>query len=667
MEKARKITRREFLQASAVAAVGVLSASCARTTAAPTPTKEEEVVAATPQPEATPTPMPATSGYNQAPMLEELVGAGELPPAEERLSGEPLVIEPIEEIGKYGGTIHVATIRTALFRPDEVPAVFQLLLRMDEGMAKATANVCRAYEVSEDAQTFTIYLRKGMKWSDGEPMVADDAVFWYEAVFLNEQLTPATPSALAPQGKPLRVEKMDEYTFAYKFEVPHPAFELASLAHVVGGFSARTHCSPAHYLKQFHIEYNQSADELAQNNGYDNWYQYFNFMISMDNNPDVPHPRAFVCTQQDASTVFMQRNPYFWIIDSEGNQLPYIDEIVMDRVADAEIYNARVVAGAYDFASHNTLIENYAAYESAAEDGDYRVLLWESGKGSEVVYAWNMTYDKDPVLRDIFSDVRFRRAMSLAIHRDEINDAIFFGHATSRQITVLPTSKFFKQEYAEAYAEFDPDQANGLLDEMDLKWDDSHEVRLRPDGQPLEILFDFYQSETPKTAITELVADYWGAIGVKINFNSISRDLLSPRVQANEEPMGLWHGDSSSDVLFPLDVKYYIPNDSDANVWARPWRIWYNTGGESGQEPPEQIKELFDWWDKLKSTLDTEWGQRILGSEAENLWTVGTVGLAPHPVIVRNNLRNVPEKGVWVWDNLFAYPNYPEQFFVKKG
>jgi peptide/nickel transport system substrate-binding protein len=660
MGETRNITRREFLHASGIAIAGALSASCASPTAAPTPTQAEEAAA-------TPTPVPAPSGYSQAPMLEKLVGTGDLPPAAERLSEEPLVIEPIEEIGEYGGTMHVATIRHQIYRPDEVPACRQQLLRMGPGMATATANAVRAYDVSEDARTFTMYLRKGMKWSDGQPVVSDDAVFWYEAIFLNDELTPVKPSALAPGGKPLKVEKIDDYSFAYKFEISHPTFELGSLAHVTGGFGNRSHCSPTHYVKEFHIDYNKGASDIAQQKGYDNWYQCFDTMVSMDENVDVPVYRAFACTQETAEAVFLERNPYFWMVDSEGNQLPYIDEIVMDRVADAEMYNARAVAGEYDFVSHNTLIENYAAYESAAEDGDFRVLLWSSGKGSEVVYSFNMTFDKDPVLRDIFSDVRFRRAMSLAMNRDEINDAIFFGHAEPRQATVLPTSKYFKQEYADAYADFDPDQANELLDEMDLKWDESQEVRMRPDGQPLEIRFDMYQSETPKTAITELVVDYWQAIGVKVDFKSIARNLLSPKVSANEEPMGLWHGDNASDVLFPITPKFYVPTAADSSVWARPWAQWYNTGGESGQEPPEEIKELFDWWDNLKRTLDVEWGHKMLDLQAKKLWGVGTVGLAPHPVIVRNNLRNVPEEGVWTWDNLFGYPHYPEQFFIKKG
>jgi peptide/nickel transport system substrate-binding protein len=613
--------------------------------------------------EVTPTPVPMSP--KESPLVTARVQAGQIPPIEDRLPSEPMVLAPYQEIGQFGGTLRVGTTFTTFFSGDvQMSCCTQQLLRIMPNLQDAGPNVAKQFEVNDEATVYTIHLRKGMKWSDGTPVTADDAVFWWEDVLLNEDLTPTIPNYMFTGGEPMKVNKIDDYTFTYEFAAPNPAFLLASIAHHYG--FGQGHLWPAEYCKPFHANHNAEAQAQAEGEGYDYWYQYLSHMKNWNENTDVPHYMAHVCTTQTPDSVFLERNPYFFIIDTEGNQLPYIDKVIGARLSDIEMVNAKIVGGEVDFAGFNTDITNYRAYDDASGQGDYRILLWNTGKGSECQYAVNMTYP-DPVMREVFQDVRFRRALSVAIDRDDINNVVYFGRAVPRAMTIISYSKYYKPEYGEAWAYYDPDEANALLDDMGLEWDANHELRLFPDGRPLQIFFDMFETETPKAPITELVKDNWKAIGLDLNWKSISRALLRPKVLANEEPMSLWHGGSASDVLFPLVRKFWVPDYGDESTWCPLWGQWFVTRGKEGEEPPEEIKQLDEWHQKLGATLEDEWAHKILQSQADNVWNIGTVGEAPHPLVVNNKLQNVVEEGVWVWDVKWTYPFYPELWFFKKG
>jgi peptide/nickel transport system substrate-binding protein len=283
--------------------------------------------------------------------------------------------------------------------------------------------------------------------------------------------------------------------------------------------------------------------------------------------------------------------------------------------------------------------------------------LWQSGKGSEVVYNVNCNWP-DEEKRTVFQDDRFRQALSLAINRADINEVIYFGNASETQMTVIPVSRHYKPEYAAAYAEFDLDKANALLDEMGLEWNADKTHRLWPvSKKDIVIAWDLVETETPKGPITELVTEYWKEIGIEIQWKSITRNLLTQKMGANEEPMSLWHGDETADTLFLRRPKYFAPIDGDENTWGVLWGRWYNTKGEQGEEPPQVIKDLYVWLDEYNITDSDEPARKVLESQAEHVWTLGSVGNAPHPLFVRNTLKNVSETGgFWTWDSLWAFP-----------
>jgi peptide/nickel transport system substrate-binding protein len=603
----------------------------------------------------------------QAPTLQDQVKAGQLPALDERLPLEPRVVDPIEEIGQYGGSLRVGTTGTALVDADGdvvTGCYSQNFLRLTPDLASGVPNIATAWKAANDGMSVTVYMRKGLKWADGQPFTADDMMFWYNDILLNKDLTPVPFQFFRPGGEVMQVVKDDDYTITFRFPVPHASFTMVCLMHKSwfgnGGFA------PAHYLEQFHVNHNAEAAAVAKAQNYDTWYQYFSHMWNYDENPDVPTLNTYTVRQDTVDTVFLQRNPYYWATDSEGNQLPYIDEVVQSRVSDLEMYNAKIVSGEYDFAGFNTNIMNYSAYGDGAAQGNYHILVWKSGKGSEVVYQANLTYG-DLAFRSIFQDARFRRALSLAINRDEINEVIYFGRATPRQMTVNSTSKLLKPEYEQAWVDYDPEQANAFLDELGLKWDAAHKVRQRPDGEPMSISWDFAEGETPKGPITELVKKYWEAVGIQINVKAITRTLLAPKVLANEEPMGLWHGDMVSDVLIPRDKRWFIGEYRDDCDMCPLWSQWSDTKGEQGEEPPDWWKEKADWFETFRQTMDPQWMHKVLQSQAENIWTIGTVGDAPQPIIVRNTLHNVVDTGIWAYDSLWTYPYDPEQWFFKEG
>jgi len=209
--------------------------------------------------------------FNESPMFRVKVAAGELPPVDERVSAEPLVIEPVEKVGKYGGILHTFAKSPMGWSADADIRRGQLF-RLNESATKAIPALGKGYELSKDCKTYTLYLRKGVKWSDGHPFTVDDILFWWEDEILNDELTPTKPRMWMPGGKLTEFEKIDDYTLRMHFAVPNPTIVMSLARAYQGGFF-----DPKHYLKKWHIKYNPEANELAKKEGFDNWYQAFEF------------------------------------------------------------------------------------------------------------------------------------------------------------------------------------------------------------------------------------------------------------------------------------------------------------------------------------------------------------------------------------------------------
>jgi len=609
--------------------------------------------------------------FNEAPMLKVKVAAGELPPVEERLPEEPMVVEPLEKIGEYGGELRSAALSPEFKGQDVSTARIQDLFRLSTDLKTVVPNIAKGWDWSDDLKTLTIYLRKGMKWSDGAPFTADDVMFWYEDIILNDKLTPVKPKNLSPGGELVRIRKINDWTVQLKFAAPYPPIlNLWTLRTDNHGFA------PKHYLKQYHIKYNPKADEIAKKEGYDYWWQCFQFHNlwgwtgQEQQDVNLPTLDPWVLKKIDtAGNKYFERNPYYWKVDTAGNQLPYIDYQARILVQNQEVLNLKVIAGEFDNVAEHLELKNYPLYKRGEKKGGYKVALWKNPKGSDLLLAFNLTH-KDPVLRKIFRDIRFRQAMSLAINREEINNILYFGKAVPRQATTDPGCRFYEDWMGKYYAEYDPQRANKLLDEVGLKWDKKHQYRLRPDGKTIAVTIEYVHGAGPRKEICELVRDYWEKVGIKVATKEDQAALYFQRRLANELDVGTWGFGQSTEFAMYMDPKGFRP------PWRAPspaieWYKWLNTNGKSGEEPPDLVKYLWNLCDKFQATLPgseeyMKLGKEILTINVKNLFVIGTVGIPPWPVIIKDNLRNTPEMGQWAMEYGLWAPYQADQWFFEK-
>ena len=591
-------------------------------------------------------------------MLAALVAAGELSPVEERLPDDPMVVEPIDEIGIYGGTARI------FFAGESLINVPEGVLRPGPQMRLNLPNWAEKAEYSNGARTLNITLRPGHRWSDGHPLTADDYLFWFEYFLMNKDLTPV----VEPRFKGARIEKHDAHSFSYHFPQPMPLF-VNHLAH-----NSSRLVMPAHFMKRYHPSFTDRAqlEDEAEELGLQDWRTYLTAVNATNDLLFFGRPvlTAYVLVSRTSTRTRLRRNPYYPKVDPEGNQLPYIDYLEVQRVDSAEIMAAKASTGQVDFAGRQFMTADIPLFKRFEKKNGYSTYIWARPYGSDVVLQFNLNH-RDEGLRKIFQDVRFRRAMSLAINREEVNDIVYFGQGVPRQLTVVPSSQYFEPEFAAAWAEFDPARAGELFDEMGLVDRDGDGTRERLDGEALQITLEYMIGETPKQITLDLVTAYWREVGVSVNLKQISGPLQAIRAKAGLMDMTVWHADRNADILFPIEPYWYVPVNGgwEQSQWSS-WRRWYFTDGTRGQEPPKQIKQLLGWWENLRRATDEkvriEMGKKILRSQAENLWALGVIGLGPHPIIVSDRLRNVPHQGYWGWDSRWSWPYYPETWYLNK-
>jgi len=479
--------------------------------------------------------------YNEAPLLRVKVAAGELPSVEVRLPEEPSVLEPLEEIGQYGGTIHV-------FAADPFPwydlgesadrgAWLLHFVSAEDGGVTVVGDLARGGEFSADKKSFTLHLREGAKWSDGAPFTADDIVFMYEDMHWTTGVE--TWWAGLDMEALKRVVKVDDYTVRYEMDEPWPVMEMRLANWIAGGIYEGY--MPKHYLKEWHIKYNPEANELAKEEGFENWQAAFNYHANFTPTQDLNRPtmQAWILEEFTTSYKVHVRNPYYWKVDTAGNQLPYVDKIVV-TIVDPEVYQMKIIAGEADVAYAQTKIENYPLYKENEEEGGYRVVAIPGTYGADVKLEVNLTYPNDPARQTLYQDVRFRRALSLAINREEINETTYLGLGVPRQLTVTPECSYYKEEWAEAYAQYDPNTANRLLDEAGLTEYDEDGFRLGLDGEPLLLAIEYSMLEvtTPLTLL-ELVKEYWENVGLRVLLKFEDSTLWNLRVvETNNHDIG---------------------------------------------------------------------------------------------------------------------------------
>ena len=588
--------------------------------------------------------------FSQSPMLDDRG----LPPVSERLPDDPIVIYPYGENGKFGGTARITVDEAWHF------INWESALTISADLRNFLPNLARDWTVSEDGRIITIFLRSGLKWSDGHPLTTDDFMFSFNHIWLDPEISPL-PSRMIHGG---RIARVDDLTFQYIFEDPYPLF--VNLIAQFGSFMV----DPKHYLKRFHPSFTdrEQVEAITREKGFITWMAMLQAFRAhgVEESIDTPTLRAYRPVQRTPTMTRFERNPYYHKIDPTGKQLPYIDAIDAEDILDAAVVTSMAATGQLDFAASTLLTQDIPLLKLGERNGAIQVHIWTRLNGSDVVIVPNYNY-ADRKLRDLYWDRRFRHALSYAINRPEMNEIIYFGRGVPRQVTVHPTSSFYEERFAKAHIQFDPDLARSLFDELGLKDIDGDGLREYPDGEPLTITLEFMEFETPMGISLELVSNYWREVGIDLRLKQVDRSLKTARGRAGKMQMTAATADRVTDILFPLIPHWWAPisigSDSGWNAWAR----YYKTDGRLGEEPPPIMKELVHYADEMRMTTQPayrlEMGKKLLASAAENLWVIGIIGLAPHPVVVSKRLKNVLPNGFWGWDNRRTLAYHPATWY----
>ncbi|MFI4982648.1 MAG: ABC transporter substrate-binding protein, partial [Nevskiales bacterium] len=342
------------------------------------------------------------TSFKEAPQLAELVKQGKLPPVAQRVPSEPMVLKPLEGIGRYGGTWHRAFIGPADGENGNRIMASDKLLFWDYTGSKIVPCVAKGHELSKDGKTTTLFLRKGMKWGDGSPFNADDFVFWYEDLYLNKAIVPAPIADMSAGGKQGRLVKIDEATVQFQFDNPNFLFPslLAGDTLIGGGQSVRQSAgntyagyAPAHYLKQFLPKYSseEAVAKRAKDAGYDTWVRMLHVVKDWELNPELPTLGPWHTVKPiNTPTWQMERNPYYYTVDTEGNQLPYMDTVVMTLVNDIEVVNLRAMAGDYDLQERHIDLAKLPVILENRDRGKYDVHLDLAYNGADTALHINM-------------------------------------------------------------------------------------------------------------------------------------------------------------------------------------------------------------------------------------------------------------------------------------
>ncbi len=428
--------------------------------------------------------------YHEAPTVAEQVKAGKLPPVEQRLPEQPLVVPVVEKVGEYGGVWRRAFLGPADAN-NYVRVVYDGLFRFTPDGAEIEPKIAAGAKSSADFKVWTILLRKGARWSDGAPFTADDIVFWYKDVLLNKDLMPSLPSWIRnADGTAANVEKVDDYTVRFTYDRPATLF-LTEVANQDGADGGYAMFLPAHYLKKFHPAYTakEEVDRLAQSVSFKTWTELFLSRATLSQNPERPTMAAWMPMSRVSDPVFtLRRNPYYIGVDTAGNQLPYIDEVRFTYFADQQALNLAAIAGNFDMQARHIQMTNYPVLKEQEKNGKYRVLTWPTFGGADAVVNFNMTYKADPEIGKLINTKDFRVALSIAINRDEIKELVFLGLGEARQGVPAPWHPYFPgKEWATKHTEFNRDEANKMLDALGLTKRDAQGIRLMANGKPATI------------------------------------------------------------------------------------------------------------------------------------------------------------------------------------
>ncbi|WP_288960865.1 ABC transporter substrate-binding protein [uncultured Sulfitobacter sp.] len=600
------------------------------------------------------------AAHSDGPVLQESsfwaqeVNAGSLPHVQDRIPSEPLVVDleaKGRSFGRQGGTLRTLISRTKDVRQMVVYGYARLVgYQPDYTLAP---DILAAVDV-EEGRKFTLHLRPGHRWSDGMPFTSDDFRYWWENVANDPDITPSgPPDFMIVDNRLGKVTFPDEHTVVFEWQIPNPNF-LPLLAQASPPFIYR----PAHYLSQFHKKF-ADPDALVEkvkaarvkswaalHNKRDNMYKF--------DNPALPTLQPWInSSDKDSSRKLFVRNPYFHRIDSRGVQLPYIDVVQM-TVVGGGLIAAKANAGEVDLQARGLDFPDVAILKKGeADGGKYRTLLWANGAASQIAIYPNLNF-ADPVWREVMRDVRFRRALSLGIDRRMINRALYFGLASEGGMSALSQSALYNDDNTHAWSMMNLAHANALLDDMGLTDRTPAGLRKLPDGRPMEFVIETAGERSEEENALAIIADTWRDLGIRLIMRPLDRDILRNRIYAGRTMASVWFGWDNGLPGPSTSPSYLAPTNQEFFAWPM-WGQYYQTVGQAGSPPDMQpAKRLMllanDWNHTDDPQVREDIWKRMLAIHAEQQFAIGVLAEAPQPVVVSNDLMNVPEHGIWAFD-----------------
>ena len=606
----------------------------------------------------------------ETPTLKAAVGRGALPPIAERVPKQPLVVDLAargRSVGRHGGDLRNLSSQVRDLRYITVNG-YTRLIGYDEKLA-LKPDLLASFDV-EEGRIFTFTLREGHRWSDGHPFTTEDMRYYWEEIANNKNLAPSgPPEVFFVDGELPKFEVLDALRVRYSWSKPNARL-LPYLAQPGKVFTY----APAHYLKRFHAKYRSEPDlrKLIGEAKVRGWPALHNRMDDQyeNANPDMPVLTPWrVMTKGPASRYVFERNPYYHRIDEKGQQLPYIDRVLVD-IAAGGLIAAKSNAGETDLQGRGLSMVDAGVLKEGEKLNNYRTLLWPYARGSAYALYPNLNTN-DGEMRRLNRDVRFRRALSMAIDRRILNNALLFGLGQEAGNTVQKGSPFYSTDNARKWTQHDPAAANRLLDELGLRTRDAQGFRLLPDGRRLEVLVELNGGDGDMLDALQLISETWSDVGIKLIAKPQDRAILRQRSYSGQTVMVMSTGLDNAIPTADMPPLELAPAVQDTYSWPK-WGQFMESKGKSGEacDIPE-ADALLAAYNRWRSTADREvkaqvW-REMLANHADNLWSIGTVSGELQPIVVSNRLKNVPDSVVFAWEPtaLFGVYRVDEFYFAE--
>ena len=603
----------------------------------------------------------------------------DLPPVAERLPEEPLVVAPYDEIGRYGGVLDALSNATEAGTSDLLSTRHVNLVRYADDLSSIVPNVAKGWEWNDDFTQLTFYLRKGHKWSDGAPFTAEDVKFWYDNLALDSNVIEKAKDYVLVAGKRMTVDVIDPQTVRFNLPAPKPGLLSHFATSYAQGFQ------PKHFLGRYHPDINSDADALAREIGFENGYAVIAAYYGNSDWTDTPSPllsnadkvanmpKAVMPTLESYITVkdttegrHYVANPYFFMVDTAGNQLPYINEQDELYINENEVRLLKLVNAEVDYKSQSLQLPSAPMLMDGQEKGDYSIDL--RPRISMPVFSFNLT-SEDLEKRKVFGDLKFRQAMSVAINRDEINEVAFFDLGTPKQYTGFsPNPDFVDPKWVSHFAQFDPDMANKLLDEVGVLDKDGDGQRELPNGGKFVLNIN-YATQGIAGQVVELVAQHWTDVGIKTTAKEVTPDEYRSAQSSNKLDVGAWQKGLPLAMVLGLNESFVAPFGNYFNHrTGMLWGEYLETDGKQGIKPPEWVFRMAEDIDSFQSAPvgsdeSNELGARLVETLTSQLVMIGTVH-AVNPIFHRNALKNFTEFKTWSYEHYRTFPYRPQQWYL---